>query len=272
MSGVPPQQVGDLPPSLLFMQEVGTTLMPFTYLGPTQVVNVVMHATTEIMHTLRYRAQRRVQYGESMAPLCGIRQAQTRIANVLSVYSSSDPDSPFEHMRINAGRDGKILIFAKRNNIIRAGKHTPADAFNAVVKFFSWSQCNKGRWHTGIAAPNAVVMGQFKYPLGEDIRTSPYVTFSDKFPGYTINTAGAYAAFTQQRVLQTTCCIPEVYRSGKYIIPGIKTRQDLWMACYVLNKMAQKYCILPPSDTNSICETVPPQVNQQDGVQNRVSE
>jgi hypothetical protein len=267
------QQSGDLPPSLLFMREVGTTLVPFTYLGPTQVVNVVMHATTEIMHKLRYRAQRRVQYGESMAPLCKIRRAQTRIANALSVYSSSDPDSPFEHMRINAGRDGKILIFSKRNNIIRAGKHTPADAFNAVVKFFSWSQCNRGRWHTGIAAPNAVVMGQFKYPLSDKIRTSPYVTFSDKFPGYTINTAGAYAAYTQQRVLQTTCCIPEVYRSGKYIIPGIKTRQDLWMACYVLNKMAQQYCVLPPSTAASICVTPTVQVNEQhDGVQDRLSE
>ena len=132
--------MGDQPPLLMFMRDLGTVMTQFPALCETQVTNVVMHATTEITGPLWHRSHQRVCFGENMAPTKPIARALTRTQNTLGVYSSSDPDSPFEHMRINAGRKGKVLLFTRRNNIIRAGKHTHADAFNAVVKFFNWSQ------------------------------------------------------------------------------------------------------------------------------------
>lgn len=198
-------------------------------------VNVVMHVCTENNFKRSYL---RYGFGCRGKPTDKIQNAPTRSGQKLGQYSSSDLDSPFEHLRFNAEKSGKILVFHNKRNIIRAGKSTHADAFHSVLKFMDWSQCNKQDWYTGIATPNSVVSGEYHFPITDKFRASPHVSFSDKFPGISVNVAHALATSDNK---DSTCCTPEVYRSGKFIVPGIKIPTDLVSSCIVLNDLAKKY-------------------------------
>lgn len=228
-----------LPPSLMFSRYwdniIAQKKIKLNEINNITRVNVVMHVCTENNFKRSYL---RYAFGCRGKPSTKIQNSVTRSGQKLGQYSSSDLDSPFEHLRFNAEKAGKILVFRNKRNIIRAGKSTHADAFYSVLKFIDWSQCNKQDWYTGIATPNSVVSGEFNTPITEKFRTSPHVSFSDKFPGISVNVAHALSTTNNK---ETTCCTPEVYRSGKFIIPGIKTPADLVSSCIVLNDLAHKY-------------------------------
>lgn len=231
------------PPHLLFARDWQheSRVRKQTYPGISSLshVNIVMHVCTEVNPN---RTFLRSALGANLGRKKELKTITTRTKLPLGLYSSSDLDSPFEHLRFNTTDSGKILVFHGKRNIIRAGKHTHADAFLSVLRFLQWSQCNEGNWFTGIATPNSVINGWFKTPLKSTLRTCPYVSYSDKFPGISVNVSKAYAAMFGQ-VLQNNCCTPEIYRSGKFIIPGVKTPQDLVVACMVLNKLYEQYSI-----------------------------
>ena len=131
----------------------------------------------------------------------------------LAEWSNSDPDSPFRHSKYDLGKDGKILQFQRKQNLIRAGKNSHADAVKSTLLFLSWTA--PSRWPSRMSSPNMVASGKFVRPLPESVRNLPCATWSAKFPGIALKTS----------VKQ---CTPEVYlRQGTYIVPGVTTPETL---------------------------------------------
>ena len=120
-------------------------------------------------------------------------------------FSSANPDSQFRHCRYNLGEYGKVLAFRSAANLIRAGKHTHADALLSCLLFLKWSKC--GRWPSRINAPNMVVSGALREHNINKFKSHAKATHSSKFPGVAIRLQ-----------CDTTT---EVYSSGSFIIPGI---------------------------------------------------
>jgi len=226
------------PPCLFFSRKFSNKKNRFNTLKSVAPENVVMHVCTE---TNNKRSFKRIAFGATGIPKNKIQNSDTMSGQKLGKYSSSDLDSAFKHLRFNAGyKWGKILVFHNKRNIIRAGKHTHADALLSVLRFISWSNCNNSGWFTGIATPNSVFSGEFKEPPAKSLRSCPHISFSDKFPGMSVNVSHALSAITKNPIKQN-CCTPEIYNSGKFIIPGVKTPDDLITACTVLNHLGKKY-------------------------------
>lgn len=217
---------------------VGKHKLAFGNISDLSRENVVMHVCTEGDPEKMFC---RVGFGGSGRPIKRIKDCVTKSGQALSSYSSSDLDSPFEHLRFNCNDSGKILVFHNKRNIIRAGKHTHADALLSVLRFFQWSNCNEGDWFTGIATPNSVLSGRFRGKPTSALKESPYVSFSDKFPGISVNVAHAFTALARENKTPETCCTPEIYMSGKFIIPGVKLPEDLVSACMVLNNLGNDF-------------------------------
>jgi len=131
----------------------------------------------------------------------------------LGDWSSSDPDSPFRHNKYNLGTHGKVLQFQRKRNLIRAGKHTHADAVRATLFFCRWTAPSS--WPTRMSSPNMVASGTFTRPLPRSVRDLPHATWSTKFPGVALKTSVGQ-------------CTPEVYPDqGTYIVPGVTTPASL---------------------------------------------
>lgn len=160
-----------------------------------QIVNVVMHATRA-----RPTSALRARLLPPPRAVAALRVDQSR-------YSTAEPFSPFEHNRYDAGEHGKILIFKKRENIIRAGKHQVVDGSRGILFFLKW--IHDLDWPTAISAPNIVLLGQLARPIPEAIRDHYLVSWSPKFPGVAVN-------------FPDTSCTPELYlSSNKFILPGV---------------------------------------------------
>lgn len=124
-------------------------------------------------------------------------------------------------------------MFPKRKNIIRAGKYTHSDAFMSTARFLGWSGLGKNRWPASFTAPNAVLCGKFCGPLNEKLKTYPFAAYSSRFPGVSINVADAALSMNLDGGSAATAT-PEVYMSGKFIIPGIKDGAALSTSLAVL--------------------------------------
>ena len=164
----------------------------FKYL---RVVNVVMHATRT----------------KKASRLRGLLLPPSEVLQSLKIdrsdLSTSEPYSPFEHDRYDAAEHGKILIFKKKGNIIRAGKNDVLDGFKGILFFLRW--INDLDWPTTICAPNIVLLGEFKEDIPASIRDHYASSWSSKFPGIAIN-------------WPDTSCTPELYlSSNKFILPGV---------------------------------------------------
>ena len=160
-----------------------------------RIVNVVMHAT-------RTRSPSRLR--RLILPHTSILK---RHKIDRSIYSTSEPYSPFEHDRYDAGKHGKILIFKKKGNIIRAGKHDVLDGYKGILFFLKWT--NDLDWPTFICAPNIVLLCELKAQIPPNIKNHYLSSWSSKFPGVAIN-------------WPDTSCTPELYlTSNKFILPGV---------------------------------------------------
>lgn len=160
-----------------------------------RIVNVVMHAT-------RTRTPSRLR--RHILPHSSILK---RHKIDRSIYSTSEPYSPFEHDRYDAGKHGKILIFKKKGNIIRAGKHDVLDGYKGILFFLKWT--NDLDWPTFVCAPNIVLLGELKEVIPPSIKNHYLTSWSSKFPGIAVN-------------WPDTSCTPELYlSSNKFILPGV---------------------------------------------------
>lgn len=175
--------------------------------------NVVLHVSFESNpHTTLFRHL--------------LQKSQPQKENTrLNEWSNSDPDSPFRHSKYDLSTDGKILQFQRKQNLIRAGKNSHADAVRSTLLFLAWTA--PAKWPTRMSSPNMVASGKFACPLPETVRNLPHATWSAKFPGVALKTG----------VVQ---CTPEVYlRQGTYIVPGVTTPQTLSVCLQQLSKMLE---------------------------------
>jgi hypothetical protein len=164
--------------------------------------NVVLHAKMKLDP---YRAHLRAHVGQPAHP------PPTR-----DHFSSASPDSQFRHARFNLGACGKILAFKSQHNIIRAGKHSHADALASCLLYLCWSQ--QPGWPARIATPNLVASAQLALPPTPRLKNHPRATHSTKFPGIAIKLAANVTT--------------EIYESGAFILPGITSAPQLSAALH----------------------------------------
>jgi hypothetical protein len=186
-------------------------------------VNAVMHAQSfsNIMHASS--ALRRDALVGCTVPL----SSQTPI----SQFASKTPGSSFDQMSVNCNSrepqsriDGVMLLFPTRN-FIRAGgndgQHPIRPAGTHVSALLSVLRFNRlaarmGHqplaWIGAAGAPNNVISGTFRSRIKPSIGSHHRVSHTTKFPGYAVHTGGSGP-------MRAT---PEVFLSGKFIMPGIK--------------------------------------------------
>lgn len=149
--------------------------------------------------------------------------APSRSNTACEQYSSASPESQFRHARYNMGTSGKILAFRSAANIIRAGKHTHADALASCLLFLRWSK-HTG-WPTRIDTPNLVASGKLATEPSAQLKTHPAATSSSKFPGIAIKLKSGITT--------------EIYESGAFILPGVTSADQLSAA---LHEVASLQC------------------------------
>lgn len=178
-----------------------------------KVVNVVMHAT-RTRHPTRLRSL--------LLPPTFVMEAMKIDRRM---FSTAEPYSPFEHDRYDVGEHGKILIFKKKGNIIRAGKHDVLDGLKGIFFFLRWT--NDLNWPTTICAPNIVLLGKLKDKIPPSIREHHCSSWSAKFPGVAIN-------------WDDTSCTPELYlTSNKFILPGVTDPAEAAKVLHRLHDLLQ---------------------------------
>lgn len=133
--------------------------------------------------------------------------------------------SPFTHLRFNTVAHGKLLAF-NSGNVIRAGKHTHGDAYQAVLAFSRW--CRKlhphlhGMWPSAISMPNSVWSAQYTANIPHAVKHHSQATYSDRFPGISISL---------DRGELTSKITPELFlKDSKWILPGVRDIASLYAA------------------------------------------
>lgn len=175
--------------------------------------NVVLHASIGAKNGLSYRRAR----------IIGAATVHTVPAHpVFEQLSQQGASSPFTHFRFHTKRHGKLLVF-KTGNIIRAGKSTHADAYNALIIFMRWVRTLvpglAAMWPCAVSLPNSVWTGQFLAPISAGLKQHPRATYSDRFPGISY------------RLKTNTTVTPEIFlKASKWILPGTKTACDVFDA------------------------------------------
>lgn len=133
--------------------------------------------------------------------------------------------SPFTHLRFNTVAHGKLLAFSS-GNVIRAGKHTHGDAYQAVLAFSRW--CRRlhphlhGMWPSAISMPNSVWSAQYTTETPHAIKHHAQATYSDRFPGISISL---------DRAELSSKITPELFlKDSKWILPGVRDIASLYAA------------------------------------------
>ena len=155
------------------------------------------------------------------ATLLGCRPLPLRLPaqGKMQMVAANEPNSPFSHLRLHTRRHGKMLVFST-GNIIRAGKHTHADAAWAVLAMRRWAMKGDSHhallWPTAMSAPNAVCNGQLSEPMPQSIYTHWRATHTDKFPGIALEFASA-PGITAEFFM----------KEHKFILPGVTNADNL---------------------------------------------
>jgi len=175
--------------------------------------NVVLHASIGAKGGHSYRRARVL----GVATICTIPPHP-----VFEQLSQQGAASPFTHFRFHTNRHGKLLVF-KTGNLIRAGKSTHADAYNALVVFMRWVRTLlpglAAMWPCAVSLPNSVWTGQFATPISHALKQHPRATYSDRFPGISY------------RLVTPSSVTPEIFlKASKWILPGAKTAEDVFNA------------------------------------------
>ena len=151
-----------------------------------------------------------------------------------SLYNTAKPTSPFSNHRFDIMAHGKVLEFQKRKNIIRAGKHTHADAFRAALFFTRWTQ--SGRWPTRVTVPNMVVSGTLNRQCPPHMTAHCRATSGPKFSGVSLK-------------FPTSSATPIIFpKSRKFTIPGITSPASLELAFANLDEALKEVADTSPDD------------------------
>ena len=177
--------------------------------------NASEHVPHEIDFLRRENVVSHATYNESVpskvlqSRIYGVRPA--RSLKPMGIFSiGQSVGSP--HYRVNTSprrsNIGKFLVFRSKN-LIRAGKHTAAQALRHTINFGRWAVDGSSGyvWHTAVSTPNMVLSGKLRRPPSPSIRSHWAVTHSSKYPGMAVTTH--------------TSCTPEIYNSGAMIMPGV---------------------------------------------------
>jgi len=181
--------------------------------------NVVSHSTYV---SSRFAANRSTIYGKKLP-------TKFSYSNALLAHGLMKNGVSCMHFRVNTTpihkNRGKFLVF-KSSNMIRAGKHTHADAMHNIVHFNRWIHTASDKpynWHTAMSAPNMVISGSLTDTLPEHVKHHWRATHTSKFPGIAIRTDGT--------------CTPELYASGMFIIPGVTSVESLRHALIAIDEV-----------------------------------
>ena len=155
---------------------------------------------------------------------------------VFQQLSAEEPESPFSHMRFNTVAHGKLLVFAT-GNIIRAGKHTHADAVACLLAFFKWARGQSAGlhslWPSAVGMPNAVLTGQFATPIGDAVASRDDAMSTNRFPGISLQ----IPSYRGENIT------PEIFlKASKWILPGARTAPGVFAA---LNSLCDVYDTTP---------------------------
>lgn len=194
-----------------------------THLTEIVRVNAVMHA-----HSFRNIVRSKPVSRRDMLSGCtNSKSSKTPV----SQFASKTPGSSFDQLSVNCNSreegsrtDGVCLLF-KTKNFIRAGGNdggnpirsagTHSAALLSVLRF-NRLICRLGNeplsWIGAAGAPNNVISGKFKHRVSPSIESHHRVSHTTKFPGYAVHTGGVGP-------MRAT---PEIFTSGKFIMPGIK--------------------------------------------------
>ena len=155
----------------------------------------------------------------------GSSPAHIPTSAVLSAFSHEPPRTSATHYRIAVSQgaaEGKYLVFGT-GNIIRAGKHTHADAVAKTACLISALKKNKvlhrGVYPAVMSCPNTVITGKFKHPvIQQKLEADWRVNSSKRFPGRSVS-------------IKDSKIVPEIYASdGRFIMPGVASPDQLLKA------------------------------------------
>lgn len=153
----------------------------------------------------------------------------------LSAFSHEPPRTNATHYRISVSSGpaaGKYLVFGT-GNIIRAGKHTHADAVaktaRLILELRNGGVLSPRVYPAVMSCPNTVVTGKFKDPVDQNLLEADWrVNSSKRFPGRSVS-------------IKNSKIVPELYASdGRFIMPGVASPDQLLEASLVIDDVASK--------------------------------
>lgn len=171
--------------------------------------------------------------------------AQIRTSAALAAYSHEPPRTSATHYRIAVAQgpaEGKYLVFGT-GNIIRAGKHTHADAVAKTSRLIIALKAS-GVLHPNVhpavmSCPNTVVTGMFTGKVDQaSLEADWRVNSSKRFPGRSVS-------------IKDSKIVPEIYASdGRFIMPGVSSPDQLLQASLVVDDVAEG-TLKPRYDTSN---------------------
>jgi len=157
----------------------------------------------------------------------------------LATWSHEPPRTAATHYRIAVSGPkaaGKYLVFGT-GNIIRAGKHTHADAVAstaALIKVLRHEEVlHPAVYPAVMSCPNTVVTGKFIDPVDQDRLEADWrVNSSKRFPGRSVS-------------IKDSRIVPEIYASdGRFIMPGVASPEQLLAASATVDDVAAAAAVL----------------------------
>lgn len=219
---------GKPPPRLMFSRDYAAAMKAgktkFKQIESQMMTNVVLLATLPrgahacSRHSAVYR---------------GSSPAHIATSAALSAFSHEPPRTSATHYRIAVSQgsaEGKYLVFGT-GNIIRAGKHTHADAVAKTARLIAALK-DSGVLHPSaypavMSCPNTVITGKFKDNVNQPKLESDWrVNSSKRFPGRSVS-------------IKDSKIVPEIYASdGRFIMPGVASPDQLLQASVVVDDVA----------------------------------
>jgi len=165
----------------------------------------------------------------------GSSPTEIKTSAKLAAFSHEPPRTSATHYRIavaDGPAEGKYLVFGT-GNIIRAGKHTHADAVAKTARLVAALRAggvlHPGTYPAVMSCPNTVVTGKFKSKIDQPKLEADWrVNSSKRFPGRSVS-------------IQNSKIVPEIYASdGRFIMPGVSSPDQLLEASVVVDNVAQR--------------------------------
>lgn len=163
-----------------------------------------MKVSNGVLHTFLGRSRR--SYAVDVLT-GGCTPATLPYSPTLGEVTTLKRGPPYTHYRIQTPL-GPLLLF-RTGSIIRAGGQPLSTSAHLVIATARWlTRDAQGQriWPSAIACPNLVLFGKLPAPPPQSLGDHPLAHKSGRFPGTAIRLP--------------TGATPEVFKSGKFILPG----------------------------------------------------